>query len=914
MSVLGIILALAGAFVLGLASLSFSGLLSGLLIGYLFGWVGDLSRSNRQLRQRLEKLESSGPLTAPPAESGAESGAKPSVEPPAAPAAAVTEVPPPPVPPPTREPAQQVAAPETTPAPAAAMRKSGAAGPTLLDTVLGAIRRFFTDGNVVVRVGLLVLFFGVAFLLKYAVENDMLSIELRLLGAALGGLVLLILGWRARRKRGTFALLLQGGGVGIMYLTVFAAAKMYTLVPLEMAFPLMVALVVLSTALALLQDARSLALFGAAGGFLAPILLSSGDNNYIVLFSYYTLLNVGILSVAWYRSWRELNLLGFLFTFGISALWGMTRYEPEFFATTEPFLVIFFLMYVAISILFAFRQPEGYRGYVDGTLVFGTPIISAALQGGLVYHYEYGMAISALVMALFYIVLARLLWSRGSEATRRIMRLLTESFLAMAVVFGTLAIPLALDGRWSSAAWAMEGAALVWLGVRQHRWLARNFGLLLQLAAGVFYAEGHAGNFDSMALTPPPLWNGAFLGGLLISLSAFFSGWYLYRRRDQLRVFEGFTHAVMFAWGMLWWFGTTLNEVEVQVSTHYELLAAMLTVTASIALLTWLAQRLRWPLLHYPVLFQVGALYLFTLLSIFDHEHFFADLGYAFWLPAFALTAWMLHRAEDLRFRPWTLHAQHLAGFILLVFFACVELDWTAGHYLSGTLATVVWGLLPLLAMYLPRVSAVAGRWPVAQHRPAWQGVGTLVMLGWAWLWALLTMFFSSGQIYVIPYVPVINPLELTHLAIIVGALLWFLRGQRESAERFGNYRMLFYGATGATAFLWLNTVVGRAVSHYADMYFDWDLLLTSSLFHSAISILWGVTALVLLIIAGRMAHRPLRIVALSLVTMTLVKLFFIDLAKREELEVIITFLVVGSIYVAAGYFSHLPAEKEQHS
>ncbi|MBL3921596.1 DUF2339 domain-containing protein, partial [Bacteroides thetaiotaomicron] len=85
---------------------------------------------------------------------------------------------------------------------------------------------------------------------------------------------------------------------------------------------------------------------GSAGGFLAPVLLSTGQGNHVALFSYYALLNAGIFAIAWFKAWRPLNLLGFVFTFTIGSAWGVTAYRPALFASTEPFLILFFLMYV----------------------------------------------------------------------------------------------------------------------------------------------------------------------------------------------------------------------------------------------------------------------------------------------------------------------------------------------------------------------------------------------------------------------------------------------------------------------------------------------------------------------------------------------------------------------------------------
>jgi hypothetical protein len=205
-----------------------------------------------------------------------------------------------------------------------------------INNAVDAFKHWLTSGNMVVRVGVVVLFFGVAFLLRYAYEQALLPVELRLTGAALGGIVLVMAGWRLRHRSDAYGTVLQGAGVGILYLTIFAAARLYELIPLSAAFGLLLALVAASSVLAVLQNAQSLAIFSMSGGFLAPVLVSTGAGSHVALFSYYALLNGGILAMAWFKHWRWLNWVGFLFTFAIGATWGYQYYKPEFFATTEP--------------------------------------------------------------------------------------------------------------------------------------------------------------------------------------------------------------------------------------------------------------------------------------------------------------------------------------------------------------------------------------------------------------------------------------------------------------------------------------------------------------------------------------------------------------------------------------------------
>src|SRR5690606_31368549 len=147
--------------------------------------------------------------------------------------------------------------------------------------------------------------------------------------------------------------------------------RIYALLPAGLALALVVGLVAATALLAVLQDALWLALLGLVGGYLAPVLVSTGSGSHVALFTYYAVLNAAVFAIAWIRPWRALNLVGFAFTFAIGTLWGWRYYRPEHFDSTEPFLVLFFLFYVAIPVLYALRQAPVKRGLVDGTLVFG---------------------------------------------------------------------------------------------------------------------------------------------------------------------------------------------------------------------------------------------------------------------------------------------------------------------------------------------------------------------------------------------------------------------------------------------------------------------------------------------------------------------------------------------------------------
>lgn len=769
----------------------------------------------------------------------------------------------------------------------------------LWDIALG----YFTGGNVVVRMGMLVLFFGVAFLLKYSIDKNLLPIEYRLAAITLGGIGLLVCGWRLRQSRTVYAMILQGGGVGILYLTAFGAMKLYHLLPIGLALALMVALSAGSAALAIIQDARALAVIGITGGFLAPLLTSTGSGSHVMLFSYYALLNGGILGTAWYKSWRELNLLGFLFTFAVGGgLWGYRSYQPELFVTTEPFLLLFFFFYLAIGVLFARNQPLAHKGYIDCTMVFGTPLVAFALQAALVKEYEYGLAWSALALGLVYATLAWLVFCKGTSA----MRTLTESFLALGVVFGTVAIPLALDGRWTSAAWALEGSAIVWVAIRQQRTLARHFGLILQLLAGIAFiaaAREPSG--------PDPLVNGLYLGGLCLALAGFFSSACLHHQEGKIP--EAAQESLLaLAWGLLWWFGSGLHEIhrfvphdlKLAVSLGYLSLSGLAAFFSGVGL-NW--RGLRLVSRGLPPALVGGSFY--SLLTF--HSHPGIHGGWLAWPLAMLLNYFLLNRDEQEDDSP-LLHPLHLLSFLTLIGLVSWESWWWTGELVrgSGVWALAVLGLVPALFIFAACRFRDTMAWPLAAYPRIYLYHGLIPVVVFLWLGSLHLNFTSTGDMTPLLYLPLLNPLDLTQVCVLLALVYWALviHGHEELSP-LGPSPMGVAIAAGATTFVWLNGVLFRTLHYWGKIPFHLGDMLASDLAQTSVSIFWTVSAFGVMYWSTHTGRKMVWLVGAGLIGVVVVKLFMFDLAHTDTVERIVSFIGVGALCLVIGFLAPMPQE-----
>ncbi|WP_428120584.1 DUF2339 domain-containing protein [Candidatus Poriferisodalis sp.] len=338
--------------------------------------------------------------------------------------------------------------------------------PTLLERLIAVIKRWITTANAPVKVGVLVSLVGVGLLTREASIRGFvtLTIEMRLVAVAFFGLVLLGLGWRQRARQPVYGLSLQGGGIAVLYLTTFAAYARYDLLPAAVALVAVVAITVGAGALAVVQRSLSLALLGLIGGYLAPLLAYRWPEDHLAVFSFYAVLSVAVISVARLRSWPVLTLAGYGFTFAVSALWLADLPAGEDWASLQPFVAFFVLLYIAVPVISGARPTLDVGSLWIVPLVFGTPFIGIALQSILVGHTEHGLLISALVVAAVHAVLYVIVRRWGDDG-----RMLAESYAALAVAFVAIAVPLAFDAYAWATAWVAQGVLLVWLGTRWRR-------------------------------------------------------------------------------------------------------------------------------------------------------------------------------------------------------------------------------------------------------------------------------------------------------------------------------------------------------------------------------------------------------------------------------------------------------------
>ena len=889
----------------------------------------------------------------------------------------------------------------------------------------GALLTRLTGGNLLLKIGIVVLFLGLAFLLRYASERVHIPIGLRYLSVAGGGLAAVVAGWKLQSRRREYGLILQGFGVAVMYLTSLAALKLHPLLPAPVVFAAMVVLVAAMAVMAVRQDAQIMAQAAVIGGMAAPILVSDGSGNYLVLFSYLSLLNTGIAAIARFKAWRPLNLTGFVCTFCIALFWGLKSYTPAHFSTTEPFLIYHWLLYTLIACLFARRRlsegggdalppladnaplgdiighiaKHGIRVHIlDHTLLFGTMTAAFALQCGITAHLTHGSGWSAVLFAAVYGAAALVL--RGSSG----LAVLRQAFTACALLFATAAVPLFFNRGDTVSLWSLEAVLLYFFGLRGRLPHLRFAALSVYLSAavcqlggyspaadtllsgswadtsfaaaggGLLYAcwqkwrcEGSAAwerGFQTASLAFAVLYASllpmlllAKNGNLSVAYSALALLWAAcqYRKRQpvftaaallcgltliffSINMSDGWPNktvgwllqavllfAASFAAGRPKWqngnktsvaalcAGSLLFTISLQPAyTGWQEVLRPLEAygTSTVWLLSavWLlpfalaCSRLNWR----PPLF---ILLFFSLLTFTGYPGAAAysetPLYAAFCLAAATAVHWYLLKVQPLEQSA----ADWLHGISLLLFAAAwTHFSGTVGAlWLDGVWLQVVWLTVPLAFWLLsasPKQPALFRRHPAAYLK--FGGIMcALFAAGWL-LWVNISAPYRPAPL---PYLPLLNPLELASVG-----LLWLgWRGFERIAASdgwSGTAKRQYAALLNGLGFIVLSAGVMRLWHFFDGIRWRLDYLLASFGLQASLSVVWAVTAIVLMVGGNRSGRRSRWLTGATLMAVVVVKLFLVELGNSGGIARIVSFIAVGLLLLLVGWFAPVPPKE----
>ena len=327
--------------------------------------------------------------------------------------------------------------------------------------------------NWIAIVGAVVLAIGVGLFLTLNVEKEWLGNNEQVILGILIGLAMLTIGEYSHRRVPRWAQSVTGGGLSILYLSIYAAFEFFDIVPLTLSVIFLGLVVATGGMLAIRYESLVIAILGLIGAFILPVLLGddAGTKELYVLLAYLLVVDAGILGVSMFRNWRWFTLVGLLSSY-ILFLFFTGDIPTDDVLIAQAGLSGIFIIFAGSTTLFhiVWRITPKPQDLALITLNAGAFFIVTA---NLLWEkYEGWFGLIALMLALFYSILGYIS-TRRSRAPVEV----TIWLLAAALVFLSIVMPLQLDGSWITVAWVTEATVLTWLGFTLANWQMRAFAL-----------------------------------------------------------------------------------------------------------------------------------------------------------------------------------------------------------------------------------------------------------------------------------------------------------------------------------------------------------------------------------------------------------------------------------------------------
>jgi len=320
----------------------------------------------------------------------------------------------------------------------------------------------FIGGNIINKIGILITVIGIAIGAKYSIDKGWVTPLMRIIIGYLCGGTLLGFAFKLKPKYKTFSAVLLSGAIAVLYFITFFAYNEYELLPQSLAFALMTLTTAFAVFTAIKYNEKIIAILGLVGAYAVPFLLSNESGKVAVLFSYVTLVNIGILVVAYKKYWKLLYYIAFGFTWLIFLSWFNLDYKTgSHFSLGLLFSTIFFLLFYATFLIYKLQRKELFVA-TDVFLVIANSFLYYFVGYAILYGAENSepyLGLFTVFNALVHFVIGAYIFKQKSQEKG-----LFYLVLGMVLVFLTIAIPVQLDGGWVTVLWTGEAVLLFWIG------------------------------------------------------------------------------------------------------------------------------------------------------------------------------------------------------------------------------------------------------------------------------------------------------------------------------------------------------------------------------------------------------------------------------------------------------------------
>ena len=377
--------------------------------------------------------------------------------------------------------------------------------------------------NLINKIGIAILVIGIGLFVKYAIDKNWINEFTRMTIGIISGFLLIGLAHWMRKTYRAFSSVLLGGGIATLYFTFTIAFQEYHLLSQTLAFLLMIIITGFTVFLSISYNRKELAIIAIIGGFASPFMVSTGQGNYIVLFSYLLILNSGMLLLAYYKSWNLINIVAFVFTI---ITYGGWLVSDVFINDAYPyngafiFASLFYLLFFVMNIINNIKENLKFGAFEIIILTLNTFLfyITAIYILTEAKSLEYRGLMTA-IFGLFNLAFAIVLFLR-----KGIDKVLVNMLLGFGLLFLSLVAPIMFEGNTITLFWAAEFTLLFWLAQQSKIKLLEYFSFAVLLFVvisltmdwtNIYFIDEYITKKEAL----PLILNKGFLTGLFVLTS-----------------------------------------------------------------------------------------------------------------------------------------------------------------------------------------------------------------------------------------------------------------------------------------------------------------------------------------------------------------------------------------------------------
>ena len=672
----------------------------------------------------------------------------------------------------------------------------------------------FIGENLINKIGILILVLGISYFVKYAIDKDWINEPARVGIGVLCGALVMGIAHKLRKNYAAFSSVIVAGAIAIFYFTIGIAFHDYHLFNQTVAFSIMVIITAFSALISLSYDRIELAVLSLIGGFAVPFMVSTGAGNYVVLFTYIAILNIGILAIASYKKWNLVNILSYIFTVLLFAAWlskDLNSDKPHY-AGGFLFGFLFYFIFILMNIINNIRSKGEFSKTQLTILASNTFLFYAAGMTILTSYHAELKGLFTTALALLNLIYAWFLYKKF-ELDKKAAYLL----IGLTLTFVTLAIPIQFEGNYITLFWATEAVLLLWLA-QKSKITSYRFGAVIVHILMIFSLIMDWNHYYNSNLPLSIVINPIFITGVfaVASLSAI---WYLLKNETK---------------------DSTLFSITFNPKTYKKFLAAAAVGIG-----------------YFTGLFEV----------IYQSNHYIENLYSSIALP---ILYHLLFSALYTSFRIGRKTATGYQGALLIA--------------LSNIVLFTFW----------------FSNYPFLEHRDIiTSGVGTSIAFYLHYISLLITIYFGYQlfQIY-----KKVNFTFLQSPYLIWGAAFFILY--------ITSLEVMLHGLIIMNSPVTPHDLQTSIYTEYkSNLPYLRELMAGDSIHVASIKIiktgfpiLWGILAFLFLIIGIKKQQKSLRIIALSLLGLTILKLFLYDISNISETGKIISFILLGILILIISF------------